>query len=619
LKHPVRTIVVITLVLVVAGVAWSRFGSGPGRTAVTVTELERRLEAGGVEEVKLLDRDHVVVGEFTGGERFRATVPEQYVGDFTAKVVAAGVDLPVDGQRSSRLLAAVIQSIPILLILGLVIFVLYRMRGGSGALGMGRSRARRAGGEQTKVTFADVAGADEAVEELRELAEFLSAPEAFGHLGARIPKGVLLFGPPGTGKTLLARAVAGEAGVPFFSISGSDFVEMFVGVGAARVRDLFERAKAAAPAIVFIDELDAVGRQRGTGVGGGHDEREQTLNQLLVEMDGFEAGTGVILVAATNRPDILDPALLRPGRFDRQVVVDRPDVRGRRAILEVHARGKPLAEGIDLMVVARRTPGFTGADLANVLNEAALLAGRREQREVDQLALGEAVERVIAGPERSSRVISERERRMIAYHEGGHAVVGHALPGADTVHKVSIIPRGRSLGYTITLPSEDRTLASRSELFDQLAVLLGGRTAEEMVFGDPTTGAQNDIEKATGIARQMVTQWGMSDELGPVQLGQNSTEVFLGRDLASTPDYSDAVAAKIDGEIRSLLDSAHSVARAVLTRHRDVLEALAGALMERETLEADEVAEILEPVPSWAPHELRGSGSSTVAAADPGD
>ena len=409
----------------------------------------------------------------------------------------------------------------------------------------------------------------------------------------------MLFGPPGTGKTLLARAVAGEAGVPFFSISGSDFVEMFVGVGASRVRDLFEQAKAAAPAIIFVDEIDAVGRQRGAGLGGGHDEREQTLNQLLVEMDGFDAKTGVIMIAATNRPDILDPALLRPGRFDRQIVVDAPDLIGRRRILAVHAKDKPLAEGVDLDVIARRTPGFTGADLANLMNEAALLTARNGLSQIGTMQLEAAIDRVIGGPERKTRVMSETERKVIAFHESGHALVGHLLPHADPVHKVSIIPRGQALGWTLQLPEEDRHITTRSALCDRLAVLLGGRTAEELIYGDPSTGASNDIERATEIARAMVTQYGMSDSLGPLQLGHRSAEVFLGRDLSTQPNYSESVAAQIDEEIRRLMDEAHERAHGILTTHRSVLDQMAEMLMEKETLEPDEVRALLDPLPKW--------------------
>jgi cell division protease FtsH len=486
-------------------------------------------------------------------------------------------------------------------------------------MSFGKSRAKVVSKDQPKLTFADVAGLDEAVEELQEIKEFLESPQRFQEMGAKIPKGVLLYGPPGTGKTLLAKAVAGEAGVPFFSISGSDFVEMFVGVGASRVRDLFEQAKTAAPAIVFVDEIDAVGRQRGAGLGGGHDEREQTLNQLLVEMDGFDMKQGVILLASTNRPDILDPALLRPGRFDRQIVVDRPDLEGRKAVLQVHARGKPLAEGVDLDVIARRTPGFTGADLANLMNEAALLSARHHLKLIGLPQLEEAIDRVMAGPERRSRLISDREKRVIAFHEAGHALVGHALPNTDPVHKVSIIPRGRALGYTLTLPVEDKFLVTRSELLDELAMLLGGRTAEELVFADPTTGAQNDIERATTVARQMVTEFGMSDELGPMRFGHPHGEVFLGRDFQSTPDYSDEVAANIDSEVRLLVDGAHDVAREVLETNRDVLDSLAAALIEHETLEASRVQEILGEARPWTGTRVGEHGAgrpSAVAASD---
>ena len=435
----------------------------------------------------------------------------------TAKVP----DFNVDSQQQNALLGVLLDLLPIVILFAIVLFFISRAQGGGRRImSFGKARVQAFSKDQPKVTFADVAGLDEAVEELREIEEFLEDPERFRAMGAKIPKGVLLFGPPGTGKTLLARAVAGEAGVPFFSISGSDFVEMFVGVGASRVRDLFAQAKAAAPAIVFVDEIDAVGRHRGAGVGGGHDEREQTLNQLLVEMDGFDQRTGVILLASTNRPDILDPALLRPGRFDRQIVVDRPDLEGRKAILRVHAKDKPIAPGVDLDVIARRTAGFTGADLANLLNESALLSARKHLDLIGLPQLEEATERVMAGPERKSRVISDRERRVIAYHEGGHALVAHALPNADPVHKISIIPRGRALGYTLTLPTEDKFLVRKSELIDELAMLMGGRTAEELVFADPTTGAQNDIDRATTIARQMVTEFGMSDDLGPLRLGQ---------------------------------------------------------------------------------------------------
>jgi cell division protease FtsH len=458
--------------------------------------------------------------------------------------------------------------------------------------------------DQPKTTFADVAGVDEAIEELEEVKDYLQSPAKFQAMGAKIPRGVLLFGPPGTGKTLLARAVAGEAGVPFFSISGSDFVEMFVGVGAARVRDLFEQAKAAAPAIVFIDEIDAVGRHRGAGLGGGHDEREQTLNQLLVEMDGFDQRSTVILMAATNRPDILDPALLRPGRFDRQVVIDRPDLEGRKAILKVHARGKPFDSTVDLAVLARRTPGFTGADLANVINEAALLAARRSKKAISMIEVEEAVDRVMAGPERKSRVMDEEERRLIAYHEGGHAMVAHILPNTDEVHKITVIPRGRALGYTLTLPEQDKFLMTREQMRDELAMLMGGRVAEEIVAGDVTTGAANDIERATKVARQMVTEYGMSDTIGPRTLGQKQGgEVFLGRDWGSTPDYSDAVAFEIDQEVRQLIDEAHDVALDILVENREKLDALAAVLLEKETLDREAVEQFFRDVEKRAPRE----------------
>ena len=444
-----------------------------------------------------------------------------------------------------------------------------------------------------------MAGLEEAIEELEEIRDFLQNPDQYRGMGAKIPKGVLLFGPPGTGKTLLARAVAGEAGVPFMSISGSDFVEMFVGVGASRVRDLFEQAKTSAPAIVFIDEIDAVGRHRGAGLGGGHDEREQTLNQLLVELDGFEGNTGVIVMAATNRPDILDPALLRPGRFDRQIVVDAPDIEGRKAILEVHAKGKPLAEDLDLEVLARRTPGFTGADLANLINEAALLATRRRRPDVTMDELEEAIDRVMAGPERKSKVMSDEEKKLIAYHETGHALVGWALPNADPVHKVTIVARGRSLGHTLALPTHDKYLVRRSELVDQLAMLLGGRVAEEIIYADPTTGAANDIEKATSLARKMVMEYGMSDELGPMQYGKASGEVFLGRDYGRQQDYSDQVAAFIDGEVRKMINAAHDEANEIINRHREAMERMVAELITNETVGPDEVAALFSDVPKW--------------------
>ncbi len=611
-----RNLVVIVVVALLGVVVVTQvLRRDSARKSLDLSTYENRLANGDVKEATLYDRDHVVKGSLANGTDYEVRFPEQYTDEITKEIRDADVaKFSVDSQKPNPWLSFVAGIMPFLLIIGLAIFFMSQMQGGgSRVMSFGKSRAKAVSKDQPKTTFADVAGLDEAVEELQEIKDFLASPTKFLDMGAKIPKGVLLYGPPGTGKTLLAKAVAGEAGVPFFSISGSDFVEMFVGVGASRVRDLFEQAKNAAPAIIFVDEIDAVGRHRGAGVGGGHDEREQTLNQLLVEMDGFDVKAGVILLASTNRPDILDPALLRPGRFDRQIVVDRPDLEGRKAILRVHGESKPLADGVDLDVIARRTPGFTGADLANLMNEAALLSARHDLKQIGLVQLEEAIDRVMAGPERRSRVISERERRVIAYHEGGHALVSHALPNTDPVHKVSIIPRGRALGYTLTLPMEDKFLVTRSELTDELAMLLGGRTAEELIFADPTTGAQNDIERATVVARQMVTEFGMSDALGPMRFGQAQGEVFLGRDFQSTPDYSDDVAMRIDNEVRSLIDGAHAAARDIIESNRAVLEHLADALMEHETLEADAVQAILEPVDVY--ERTPGSGRPSAAAA----
>jgi cell division protease FtsH len=502
--------------------------------------------------------------------------------------------------------------LPIVLLGGLFFFLMNQMQGGGNrVMSFGKSRAKLVSKDTPKVTFADVAGADEAVEELYEIKEFLSEPAKFQAVGAKIPKGVLLYGQPGTGKTLLARAVAGEAGVPFYSISGSDFVEMFVGVGASRVRDLFEQAKSNAPAIIFVDEIDAVGRHRGAGLGGGHDEREQTLNQLLVEMDGFDVKTNVILIAATNRPDILDPALLRPGRFDRQIAVDAPDMQGRHQILKVHAKGKPMAPAVDLMAVARRTPGFTGADLANVLNEAALLTARQNGKVIDDKALDEAIDRVVAGPQKRSRIMNDKEKKITAYHEGGHALVAAALPHTDPVTKVTILPRGRALGYTMVMPLDDKYSTTRNEMLDQLAYSMGGRVAEELVFHDPTTGAANDIEKATGLARKMVTQFGMSERVGAIKLGSDNNEVFLGRDMGHQRDYSEGVAGVVDEEVRRFVETAHDEAWEILVEHRQVLDDLVLNLLERETLNRADLAEIFAPVqkrperPVWLSSERR--------------
>jgi cell division protease FtsH len=515
-------------------------------------------------------------------------------------MVVLGENPPIDGYTVNMADGTVwIQLIGNLLLVGLVVVIMFwvlnqAQGGNSKVMSFGKSRAKRITRDQPRITFKDVAGVDEAVEELEEIKEFLANPGKFQALGAKIPKGVLLVGPPGTGKTLLARAVAGEAGVPFFTIAGSDFVEMFVGVGASRVRDLFEQAKAASPCIVFIDELDAVGRMRGAGLGCGHDEREQTLNQLLVEMDGFDIKDNVIIMAATNRPDVLDSALLRPGRFDRQVLVDRPDLKGRHEILKIHSRGKPLGPTIDLEVLARRTPGFTGADLANLVNEAALLSARHGRKEIEMVELEEAIERVIAGPEKKSRIISEKEKRIIAYHESGHALVGHVLPNTDPIHKISIISRGRALGYTLALPTEDKFLQARGEMLDEIAMMLGGRVAEAITIGDITTGASNDIERATKLARQMVTQYGMSEKLGPMTLGEGQHEVFLGRDFSATPNYSQEIAFEIDKEVRRLIDEGYEVAYKILTERRELLDLMSDVLVERETVDKEELEALLD-------------------------
>ncbi len=502
-----------------------------------------------------------------------------------------------DPERGNWVTSLLMTVIPLLLILGLFLFLMTRMQGGGrGVMQFGKSKAKLATKDMPKVTFSDVAGADEAVEELHEIKEFLAEPRKFLEVGAKIPKGVLLYGPPGTGKTLLARAVAGEAGVPFYTISGSDFVEMFVGVGASRVRDLFKEAKENAPAIIFVDEIDAVGRHRGAGMGGGHDEREQTLNQLLVEMDGFDAHANVILIAATNRPDILDPALLRPGRFDRQIAVEAPDMLGRLHILQVHGKGKPLAPDVDLMAVARRTPGFSGADLANVLNEAALLTARLNETVITDRHMDEAIDRVMAGPQKRSRMMSAKEKKITAYHEGGHALVAAAMRNTDPVSKVTILPRGRALGYTMVLPADDKYSTTRNELLDQLAYALGGRVAEEMVFHDPTTGASNDIEKATGLARKMVTEFGMSERIGAVKLGSGSGEVFMGRDMGHGREFSEDLAGIVDQEVRRLIEAAHDEAWHALNDNRHILDRLVLELLEKETLNAEAIAQVFHDV-----------------------
>ena len=541
--------------------------------------------------------DKVIEGELKDGTRFKVS----FLGDYNITQLLLDNDLPfkVDNQKQSVWLQILVSAIPFLIMFGLIFFMMNQLQGGgSKVLQFGKSKARLFDKNKKRVTFKDVAGVDEAVEELREIEEFLENPNKFRAMGAKIPKGVLLYGPPGTGKTLLARAVAGEAGVPFFSISGSEFVEMFVGVGASRVRDLFNQAKANQPAIVFMDEIDAVGRHRGAGLGGGHDEREQTLNQLLVEMDGFDVDSTVILIAATNRPDILDPALLRPGRFDRQIVVDRPDLRGREEILKIHARGKPLDKGVNLKTIAKQTPGFTGADLANLFNEASLLAARHNKKKITMFEIEEAVERVIAGPEKKTRIISEEEKRIIAYHESGHAILSYVLPHTDPIHKMSIISRGRALGYVITLPEEDRFLKSKRELIDNITQLLGGRVSEEMNFDDITSGAQNDLERATKITRKMITEYGMSKKLGPITFKGEEEEVFLGKEIASRPHYSNEIASAIDEEVHNIITDCYKNAKKILTENKETLAVLANELMKKETLSRDEILKVLSKVES---------------------
>ncbi|MDQ1248647.1 MAG: cell division protease FtsH [Actinomycetota bacterium] len=602
--------ILIAVLLVMLGSNLVAGLSGP--KAVSTSEAVQYIQSDQVKAATLVDReqrialtlndDSKVTSDYITGQGL--VLQEQLQAKVDAGKIADGYTVEVPKDNPLLTLLGIL--LPVVLIGGLLFFFMSQMQGGgSRIMNFGKSKAKALNKDMPQTTFADVAGADEAVEELQEIKEFLAEPTRFQAVGAKIPKGVLLYGPPGTGKTLLARAVAGEAGVPFYSISGSDFVEMFVGVGASRVRDLFEQAKANSPAIVFIDEIDAVGRHRGAGLGGGHDEREQTLNQMLVEMDGFDVTGGVILIAATNRPDILDPALLRPGRFDRQIAVERPDLEGRAQILAVHAKGKPIAEGSDLRSIARRTPGFTGADLANVLNEAALLTAREGKTLIDDAALDEAIDRVLAGPQKRTRVMNDHERRITAYHEGGHALVAAALPHSDPVHKVTILPRGRALGYTMVLPDEEKYSTTRNEMLDQLAYMLGGRAAEEMVFHDPTTGAANDIEKATGVARAMVTQYGMTERLGAIRYGSDNTEVFLGRDMGHQRDYSEEIAAAIDEEVRNLIEAAHQDAYEILFDNRDILDHLVTELLEKETLNKAAVAEVFEQIrkrpsrPAW--------------------
>ena len=553
------------------------------KTDITYSAFMKHVQQDEVKQVTIVD--NVISGKLKDGKDFSTVAPsdDSLIPTLRARDIEIKAELPPQPPWWTTILSSLL---PMLLIVGIWFMLMQQSQGGGGrVMNFGKSRARRYDEDNIKITFKDVAGADEAKQELEEVVEFLKHPKKYNDLGAKIPKGVLLYGPPGTGKTLLAKAVAGEAGVPFFSISGSDFVEMFVGVGASRVRDLFEQAKKSAPCIVFIDEIDAVGRQRGAGLGGGHDEREQTLNQLLVEMDGFGANEGIIMIAATNRPDILDPALLRPGRFDRQIVVDRPDIKGRQEILKVHVKGKPISPEVELGVIARRTPGFTGADLSNLVNEAALMAARKNKNKIDMPEMEEAAERVIMGPERRSRVISDKEKRLTAYHEGGHTLVGMLLDNTDPVHKVTIIPRGRAGGYTLSLPKEDRYYATRSEMLDELKVLLGGRVAEALVLKEISSGASNDLQRATSLARQMICEYGMSPELGPMTFGHRQDQVFLGRDIGRDKDYSEEVAAKIDKEIRKFIDEAYQKTESLLNENMDKLHLIADALIEREEID----------------------------------
>ena len=559
---------------------------------ISYTSFMQHVQQDEIKQVTIVD--NVISGKLKDGKEFSTVAPNdsKLVEKLEAKKVDIKAELPPQPPWWMSILSSIL---PMLIIVGLWFMLMNQGGAGGGkVMNFGKSRARRYDEEKLKITFKDVAGAEEAKQELEEVVEFLKHPQKYNDLGAKIPKGVLLYGPPGTGKTLLAKAVAGEAGVPFFSISGSDFVEMFVGVGASRVRDLFDQAKKSAPCIVFIDEIDAVGRQRGAGLGGGHDEREQTLNQLLVEMDGFSANEGIIMIAATNRPDILDPALLRPGRFDRQIVVDRPDIKGRTEILKVHVKGKPMGPDVNLDVIAQRTPGFTGADLSNLVNEAALLTARKDKKAINMPEMEGAAERVIMGPERKSRVISDKEKRLTAYHEGGHTIVGMLLEHTDPVHKVTIIPRGRAGGYTLSLPKEDKYYATRSEMLDELKVLLGGRVAEALVLKEISSGASNDLQRATQLARQMICEYGMSENIGPVTFGHRQDQVFLGRDIARDKDYSEEVAAEIDKEVRSFMEDAYAATEKLLSDNIDKLHVIAKALMEKETLEEEEINQLVK-------------------------
>ena len=586
---------VLFYLLIIMVIIWmfDLYGEKNSKPAdISYTSFMQHVQQDEIKQVTIVD--NVISGKLRDGKEFSTVAPNdsKLVEKLEAKKVDIKAELPPQPPWWMSILSSIL---PMLIIVGLWFMLMNQGGAGGGkVMNFGKSRARRYDEEKLKITFKDVAGAEEAKQELEEVVEFLKHPQKYNDLGAKIPKGVLLYGPPGTGKTLLAKAVAGEAGVPFFSISGSDFVEMFVGVGASRVRDLFDQAKKSAPCIVFIDEIDAVGRQRGAGLGGGHDEREQTLNQLLVEMDGFSANEGIIMIAATNRPDILDPALLRPGRFDRQIVVDRPDIKGRTEILKVHVKGKPIGQDVNLDVIAQRTPGFTGADLSNLVNEAALLTARKDKKAINMPEMEEAAERVIMGPERKSRVISDKEKRLTAYHEGGHTIVGMLLEHTDTVHKVTIIPRGRAGGYTLSLPKEDKYYATRSEMLDELKVLLGGRVAEALVLKEISSGASNDLQRATQLARQMICEYGMSENIGPVTFGHRQDQVFLGRDIARDKDYSEEVAAEIDKEVRSFMEDAYAATEKLLSDNIDKLHVIAKALMEKETLEEEEINQLVK-------------------------
>jgi cell division protease FtsH len=586
---------VLFYLLIIMVIIWmfDLYGEKNSKPAdISYTSFMQHVQQDEIKQVTIVD--NVISGKLKDGKEFSTVAPNdsKLVEKLEAKKVDIKAELPPQPPWWMSILSSIL---PMLIIVGLWFMLMNQGGAGGGkVMNFGKSRARRYDEEKLKITFKDVAGAEEAKQELEEVVEFLKHPQKYNDLGAKIPKGVLLYGPPGTGKTLLAKAVAGEAGVPFFSISGSDFVEMFVGVGASRVRDLFDQAKKSAPCIVFIDEIDAVGRQRGAGLGGGHDEREQTLNQLLVEMDGFSANEGIIMIAATNRPDILDPALLRPGRFDRQIVVDRPDIKGRTEILKVHVKGKPMGPDVNLDVIAQRTPGFTGADLSNLVNEAALLTARKDKKAINMPEMEEAAERVIMGPERKSRVISDKEKRLTAYHEGGHTIVGMLLEHTDPVHKVTIIPRGRAGGYTLSLPKEDKYYATRSEMLDELKVLLGGRVAEALVLKEISSGASNDLQRATQLARQMICEYGMSENIGPVTFGHRQDQVFLGRDIARDKDYSEEVAAEIDKEVRSFMEDAYAATEKLLSDNIDKLHVIAKALMEKETLEEEEINQLVK-------------------------